>query len=144
MAHIPYKGANEATPALIGGHIDALWIAYPSIAGFHKEGRLRLLAINSPSRSELAPDVPPMADFIPGFDTASIVGIFAKAGTPNSVLAKISEVAMEATRDPDVRKRLSAAGVVAEGLSGEVYEAALRRERERIGKVVEEANIRVE
>jgi tripartite-type tricarboxylate transporter receptor subunit TctC len=144
MVHVPYKGANEATPALIGGHIDAMWIAYPSIAGFYKEGRLRLLAINSPNKSELAPNIPPMADFIPGFNTASIVGLYVKVGTPDSIIARISQVAIEAAQDPEVKQRLFAAGVESAGLSGRDYDAALRRERERIGKLVEEANIRVE
>jgi tripartite-type tricarboxylate transporter receptor subunit TctC len=144
MVHVPYKGANEATPALLGGHIDALWIAYPSIVGSVKKGQISLLAINSTTRSGLAPDVPPMADLIPGFDTASIVGIFLRSGTPAAIVDRIAQAAIEAASDPDVKEKLLPLGVEAAGLSSRDYTAALHRERERIRKVVEEANIRVE
>jgi tripartite-type tricarboxylate transporter receptor subunit TctC len=144
MVHVPFKGANEATPALLGGHIDALWIAYPSIASSYKDGRVRLLAINAPSRSKLAPDVPPMADFVPGFDTASMVGIFVKSGTPAGITSKLSEVAIEATRDAGVIEKLLATGVEADGRSGADFQSGLQRERTRVGKLVDEFNIRVE
>jgi tripartite-type tricarboxylate transporter receptor subunit TctC len=144
MLHIPFKGAGEATPALVGGHIDALWAAYPSIAGFAKDGSLRLLAINSPVRSELAPDVPPMADVIAGFDTASIIGFFARSGTPNGVIERLSQVAIEATQDAEVKQKLFVVGVEAAGLNGPDYSAALNRERERVGKLVKEAKIQVD
>jgi tripartite-type tricarboxylate transporter receptor subunit TctC len=144
LLHVPYKGANEAVPALIGGHIDIMWIAYPSIAGAVRQKQLRLLANNSPQVSPLAPDVPPMAKFIPGFDASSLVGIFVKAGTPEPIMDRISGAALAASADVEVKDRLLAAGVEAAGVPRSEYTAALTRERSRIQKIVVDANIRQE
>jgi tripartite-type tricarboxylate transporter receptor subunit TctC len=83
-----------------------------------------------------------MANFIPGFDTASMVGIFARAGTPESIINKIAEAAIAASSDPTVKAKLATAGVEAAGLGPSEYAAALAAERERVAKIVTDANIR--
>ena len=80
MTHVPYRGTGQSVPALLGGHVQVLFSAYPSLVGAVESKKVKLLAHNGPGRSFQAPDVPPIADMIPGFDLANIVGLFGKPG----------------------------------------------------------------
>ena len=90
MTHIPYRGTGQSVPALLGGHVQVLFSAYPSLVGAVESKKVKLLAHNGPGRYFQAPDVPPIADVIPGFDLTNIVGMFAKPGIPQPVLDKIA------------------------------------------------------
>ena len=79
MTHIPYRGTGQSVPALLGGHVQVLFSAYPSLVGAVESKKVKLLAHNGAGRWFQAPDVPPIADVIPGFDLATIVGLFAQA-----------------------------------------------------------------
>ena len=70
MTHVPFKGTSESVPALLGGHVDVAFSAYPSLSGAVGTKNIKMLATNGAKRSAMAPDVPPVADFIPGFDFA--------------------------------------------------------------------------
>ena len=82
MTHVPYRGTGQSVPALLGGHVQVIFSAYPSLAAAIADKRVKLLATNGAQPSPQAPDVPPIASVIPGFDLATMVGIFARAGTP--------------------------------------------------------------
>lgn len=144
LVHVAYKGSGEAVPALLGGHIEVMFSAYPSIAGFVKEKRLTILATNNPEPFSQVPDVPPVANFIPGFDYASIVGIFAPKGTPKQVLEKLADSAITATKDSEVTRLLHAAGVEPAGAGALEFARALRSERERVAKAAADANIKLQ
>ena len=75
MTHVPFKGTGESVPALLGGHVDLLFSAYPSLSGAIESKKVTLLANNGPGRSAQAPDAPPVADTIPGFDFAPVIGL---------------------------------------------------------------------
>src|SRR4051812_43010825 len=90
MTHIPYRGTGQSVPALLGGHIPVIFSAYPSLSGAVESGMVRLIATNGATRSPQAPDVPPIADLIPGFDFSVMVGILARAGTPQPIVDKIA------------------------------------------------------
>ncbi|WP_105418362.1 MULTISPECIES: tripartite tricarboxylate transporter substrate binding protein [Neorhizobium] len=136
MKHVPYKGSSEAVPALVGGHVDALWSAYPPIAGFVKNNEVKLVAINSPQPLASVPDVPPMAKLIPGFDTSSILGLYVAKGTPDAIVSKIEKAALEATRDPAVAERLATVGIQAAGAPKADFASALEREFKHVQTIV--------
>ena len=84
MTHVPFKGTSESVPALLGGHVDVAFSAYPSLSGAVGTKNITLLGTNGAKRSAMAPDVPPIAEFIPGFVFAPTIGIYARTGTPPS------------------------------------------------------------
>jgi len=101
ITHVPFKGAGESVPALLGGHVEALFSGYPSLSGAAGTNRVKLLASNSAERSSQAPDLPAIAELIPGFNFASNVGIYARAGTSAAVIQKIAAEACAIVKEPE-------------------------------------------
>jgi tripartite-type tricarboxylate transporter receptor subunit TctC len=141
MTHIPYRGTGQSVPALLGGHVRVLFSAYPSLVGAVESKKVRLLAHNGSGRSFQAPDVPPIADVIPGFDLTNIVGMFGKPGIPQAALDKIAEEAIAALNSPEAKRQFAAAGVETTGGNGAVFGKALRREIDNVAAVVKTAGI---
>lgn len=144
VSHIPFKGTGQSVPALIGGQVEVLFSAYPSLASFVKDNRVKLLATNGAERSPQAPEVPPIADLIPGFDFAPIVGMLAPTGTPAEAIEKIAAEANAVVKDPEVVKQLAAAGIEAVGGGPREYASAIQGENDRIAKLVQTAGIKPE
>src|SRR5438067_1922310 len=111
MVHVPYKGTGQSVPALVGGQVPMVLSGYPTLAAHAKEGRVKLLAINSLKRSELAPDVPAIAETISGFDFAPTFGLFTPAGTPRGIIVKIGADVAQAVKLPDVVERVKNLGI---------------------------------
>ena len=82
MVHVPFRGSSQSVPALVGGQVDFLFAALPSMLGFVKSGQVIVLASNAPKRSASASDTPSIAETIPGFDFSVSVGVLARTGTP--------------------------------------------------------------
>ncbi len=141
MTHIPYRGTGQSVPALLGGHVQVLFSAYPSLVGAVEGKKVKLLAHNGPGRSFQAPDVPPIADVIPGFDLTNIVGIFGKPGIPQAVLDKIAAEAVAAVNSPEAKRQFAAAGIQTTGGNGAFFDKALKREIENVNAVVKSAGI---
>lgn len=144
LNHVPFKGSGQSVPALIGGQVEALFSAYPSLAGFLKDGRVKLLATNGAERSPQAPDLPAIAEFIPGFDFAVIIGIIARTGTPADAINKISAEASAVLKNPEVVHQLAVSGIEAVGAGPSKYGDAIKGENERVTKVVKAAGIKPE
>jgi tripartite-type tricarboxylate transporter receptor subunit TctC len=144
MTHIPYKGTGESVPALLGGHVEVLFSAYPSLSGAAGTNRIRLLASNGAKRSAQAPDLPAIAEYIPGFNFASIVGFYARTGTPSAVMQKIAAESDAILKEPEVAKAFSVVGVEPTGGGPDVFRAVIDAEIERVAKVVKAANIRID
>jgi tripartite-type tricarboxylate transporter receptor subunit TctC len=142
MTHVPFKGTSESVPALLGGHVDVAFAAYPNLSGAVKTGTVKMLATNSAQRAAMAPDVPPIADVIPGFDFAPRVVLYVRSGTPPEVIAKMSALVMEIAKDPDLAKQFAAAGIEASGLGPAELKAALDRESARVGETVKAAGMK--
>ena len=102
MTHVPFKGTGQSVPALLGGHVEVAFSAYPSLAGAVQANQVKLLATNGLKRSAEAPDVPAVSEIIPGFDFAPVIGVFAKAGTPKAAIDKIAAEAMAVMKMPEV------------------------------------------
>ena len=144
ITHIPYKGTGESVPALLGGHVEVLFSAYPSLKGAVEQKLVTLLATNGPERSAQAPDVPSIADWIPGFDFAPKIGIYARIGTPPAVLQKIAAEVAAIVKEPDVIKQFTATGIEAVGAGPEEFARALASESERVTAIVKSARIKAE
>lgn len=144
ITHVPYKGTGQSVPALVSGQVEMLFSAYPSLQGFVKDGRVKLIATNSAERSSLAPNVPAIAEIIPGFDFAPIVGILALTGTPPAIIQKVANAAIEAARQPDAVAAFTAAGIDVVATGPEEYAKAIQAENERVAKAVQAAGIKRE
>ena len=144
MTHIPYRGTGQSVPALLGGHVQALFSAYPSLKGAVESNRVKLLATNGAERSPLAPDLPPLADVIPGFDLITLIGLYARAGTPPAVVQKIAAEAVAIVKQPDVAPQFAVLGMEPAGAGPDAFGRAVADEIERVTKVVESAGIKAE
>jgi len=144
LAHIPYKGTGQSVPALIGGQVEALFSAYPSLAQFVKENRIKLIASNASKRSPLAPDVPAIAEMIPGFDYAVLIGILARSGTPQPAIDKIATEMSNVLKQPDVLQRFTALGIEPTWQKSQDYARTIKDENERMAKAVQAAALKPE
>lgn len=142
MTHIPYKGTGKSVPALLGGHVDAAFSAYPSLSGAVGNKSVKLLATNGAQRSAQAPDVPPVADFIPGFDFAPLVGLYARTGTPPAIVQRIATEVAAIAKEPEAIRQLAIVGIEAVGAGPDEFASALKSEAERVAKAVQAAGIK--
>ena len=142
ITHIPYRGTSQAVPALLGGHVQVLWASYPNLKAGVEGGLIRLLANNGLGRSPLLPDLPPLADVIPGFDLVSAIGVYARAGTPEPIVRKIASEAIAVMKQPEMKPSLAALGMEPVGEGPEGFAKAIASEVESITKVVENAGIK--
>jgi tripartite-type tricarboxylate transporter receptor subunit TctC len=144
MPHVPFKGTGESVPALLGGHVQVLFSAYPSLSGAAGTNIVKLLASNGADRSSQAPELPAISEIVPGFNFASIVGIFARVGTPAPVMHKIATEASAIMKEPEVIKQLAVVGVEPKGGGPDEFERAIKGETERVAKVVKTTGIRLD
>lgn len=136
LTHIPFKGTGQSVPAVISGQVPLVWSAFPSLAAHAKEGRVRLLAVNSLQRSANAPSIPAVAEILPGFDFAPTVGILGPQNLPREIVQRIVTSSIDALKSEDVAGRLRALDVQPVGTSAEEYAAALRADAERYSRAV--------
>ena len=144
LTHVPFKGSGQSVPALIGGQVEVLFSALPSLAGFVKAGQVKLLATNSAQRSAQAPNVPAISEIIPGFDFAPIVGVLAATGTPLSAIERISQEITVIAKMPNVITLLNNAGIDPIGSGPADYNKAILGENERLAKAIAAAGIKPE
>jgi tripartite-type tricarboxylate transporter receptor subunit TctC len=141
MTHIPFRGTGQSVPALLGGHVQVLFAAYPSLVGPVESKKVKLLAQNGEGRWFQAPDVPPVSDVVPNFDLATIVGLYARPGIPRAIIDKITAEAIVAANSPAAEKQMRAAGIEPAGGNAEALGKALKREIEKVNDVVKSAGI---
>ena len=111
MQHVPYKGRQFAIPDLVGGSIQVMFDNMPSALPMAKEGKIRALAQTTATRSGAAPDVPTVAETVPGFEATTWFAMFAPAGTPKDVVARINAEMQRVYKLPDVAEKLKALGL---------------------------------
>jgi len=142
MRHVPFKGTGEAVPALLGGHIELLFSAYPSLAGAAESGQVKLLASNGLQRSRQAPDLPAISEVIPGFDLAPTIGVFGRADMAPEAVEKLVAEALATLKEPEVVQQLAVVGVEAAGAAPNGYAAALEAEGKRMAAAVDAAGLK--
>lgn len=144
LTHVPFKGSGQSVPAMIGGQVDMILGSPPALMGFVKNGKAKLLAINSAKRSAQTPDVPALAEKIPGFDFAFNVVVLAKPGTPAEAINKINAAIAKVVKMPEVVEQLSKAGVDPVGASVQQTSAALHAELQRVTGAAQHAGLKPE
>jgi len=141
--HVPYKGNAPAMTDLLGGRVDMLFDNIITSLPFIKDHRLRALAVTAPSRSNLVPDVPTMAEAgLPGQEISGWLGIVAPAGTPPDIVEMLSKAMATELHLPEVQKKI--VGTETVGSTPEQFGAFLRLERSKWNKLVKEAGIHAE
>ena len=145
IVHVPYRGAPPALTDLMAGQVQSLFgtmlASVPSI----RAGKIRAVAITGPQRSNAVPDVPTFAEAgYPGYEASSWNGILVPAGTPAAIVAKLNADLVKVLRTPNVFDRLAQDGSIAVGNSAQEFAAFIKSEQVKWGKVVREANVRIE
>jgi tripartite-type tricarboxylate transporter receptor subunit TctC len=145
MVHVSYKGGGQAVQDLLGGQIQMVVTALPTVEGHLKGGKLRALAFTSAKRVPGAPEVPTLVESgFPGFEVLSWYGILAPAGTPPDIVRKLNAEINRLLDMPDVRERLTTLGAEPTGGTPEQFAATIRTDTARWAKVVKEAAIRID
>ena len=111
VTHIPYKGTGLAIPDLVAGQLNVLFDSLPTGMPHVRDGRLRALAVTTLKRTPLAPDLPPVADTLPGFESNTWFGLYGPKGLPAEVVNRVNTAANQALSDPEVRAKLTTLGI---------------------------------
>ena len=144
MTHAPYKGRQFYIPDLVGGSIQLVFDNMPSALPMAKEGKIRALAQTTAKRSPAAPDVPTMAEFIPGFEATTWFAMFAPANTPKHVIDKLNAEVLRVFKLPDVQERLKTLGLDAVLSSPEELAKYQGTEITKWAKVIKESGAKAE
>lgn len=145
MVHVPYKSSAESLTALMSGQgadiiFENLAPAMPHI----QAGKLRALGVTSAKRSSSLPDVPAIAEMLPGFDVVSWQAIFAPAGVPKPIVDRLSGEMIKAIQDPDIKSKLVAQGIEPGGMTPAELGAFQKAEIEKWARVIKAGNIKVD
>ena len=144
MIHIPYRGGAPAINDLIPGRVDVIFDNMPSILSHVRAGSLRGLAVTTKDRVGVVPEIPTIAETVPGFDVFSWFGFFVPARTPPDVIARINADTNAALAYPQVKSRFEDLGAVPKGSTPSELAAFLKSETDKWGPVIKEAKIKVE
>jgi len=144
MTHVPYRGAAPAILDLIGGHVQLMFDNIPSAIGHVRGGSLRALAVTTVTRSPALPDVPTIAETLPGYEAYSWFSIMVPAGTPTPVVQRINRDTNAVLAQPDVRERLLELGATPAGGTPEACARFLDEEIAKWAKVVRAAHVTIE
>lgn len=142
--HIPYKGSGPATIALMSGEVDFSFAGAISMIPHMRSGKVKALAVSSPSPYRLAPALPTLASLYPGFESVNWYAIFAPAATPAALIDKLGLEIIAALKSPEMRDFMLKEGADAVGSTPREFTAYFKREIERYANVIQAANIRVE
>jgi tripartite-type tricarboxylate transporter receptor subunit TctC len=141
IVHIPYKGAPEATTAVIRNDAQMYFAPIPSTQELSSSGKVRAIAINSAKRVPQLPDVPTIAETLPNYKYESWFGVLAPAGTPQPILTKVSEDIAKVLEMPDVKEKLLAQGSIPAPTTPSEFDVINKSDTERYGKILKEAGI---
>lgn len=142
MTHIPYKGVPPAVTDVIAGRVTMLVTTTISAAPHIKSGRLRALAVTSAKRLTAMPEVPAIAETVPGYEADAFQAMAAPAGVPKEIVRQLAGDIAEIVRLPDIRERITADGAEPIGSTPEAFGAFLKKEMLKWGKVVKESGAR--
>ena len=145
LLHIPYKGGGPAMTDLMGGQVPMLFSSLGPVVGAVKSGKIRALAVTSPSRSAAFPDVPTMDEAgLKGFDSTAWYGLLGPAGLAPEVVARLTQALAKAGEDKNLHSQLNATGCDAEFLNAAQTIDKIKADYAKWGRVVKEANIKAE
>jgi tripartite-type tricarboxylate transporter receptor subunit TctC len=142
LVHVPYRGAGPALPDLISGQVQVMFVAITSSIEYIKAERLRALGVTTTTRSEALPDVPTIADFVPGYEDSNWWGFGAPKATPAAIVDKLNQETNAALADPRIKARLAELGGTVLAGSPADFGKLIAAETEKWAKVVKFAGIK--
>ena len=144
MVHIPYKGSGPARADLLGGQVKLGCLGIASVLANHKSGQLRILAVTSAKRSHEIPDIPSIAETIPGYDASLWQGLSAPRSTPRTVIERVQRGVLKALESPDVKLAFERSGTYVVVTNPKAFGDLLRVEFDKWGKVAREIKLQVD
>jgi tripartite-type tricarboxylate transporter receptor subunit TctC len=145
LRHVPYKGGAQAITDVLGGHVDVVAVNALEVLPLAKSGKLKVIAVMSAERSAVLPGVPTVAESgYPGFESSVWYGFVAPAGLPKPVLATLHEAVQKALESREVREQLAAAGGIPLPGPTAQFDKLLKSDAARYGKLIREANIKLD
>jgi tripartite-type tricarboxylate transporter receptor subunit TctC len=144
MVHVPYRGQGPALTDLLGAQVQVLFATTPGTTDYIATGKLRALAVTTASRAEMLPQLPPVADFVPGYDASQWYGLSAPKNTPAEIVDRLNREINAALADPRMKSRFADIGGEPLARSPEAYGRLIAEETEKWGKVVRAAGLKPE
>jgi tripartite-type tricarboxylate transporter receptor subunit TctC len=144
LVHVPYRGAGPALIDLLGGQVQVLFATMSSSIGYVRDGRLRALAVTSATRSSVLPDVPTVAESVPGYEASFWSGIGAPKNTPAEIVDKLNKEINAGLADPKMKTRFADLGSTELPGSPADFGRLIAEETEKLGKVVKFCGAKVE
>jgi tripartite-type tricarboxylate transporter receptor subunit TctC len=142
--HVPFRGAGPALTDVVAGHLHFMITTLPSVIGLINGGQVRPIAVTGDTRMAVLPNVPTVADTIPGYKATAWYGLLVPRGTPAPIKARLFAAMRQALSDPEVIRRLRDEGAEPSDMDGEGFARLIRWERERWATVIRQANITVD
>ena len=143
MLHVPFQGGGPALTAVLSGECALFFTSIPPALGYFKSGRVRPLGITSAKRDPSLPEVPTIAETVPGFEHAEWTGLVVPAGTPPAIIAKLQQAVARTVSDPALKQRFAALGAWPSGSTTAEFAAFIQAERKKWAPVIKAANIRL-
>jgi tripartite-type tricarboxylate transporter receptor subunit TctC len=142
--HVPYKGSSQSITDVVNGQIAYTIETVPAVAGLAKAGKLRALAVTSSKRAEALPEVPTIAETLPGYEMFGWIGLMAPAGTPKDVIDKVSAETRKIMQDPEIKKRFLAAGMEPAGNTPAEFAEFMKKQNERYAAIVKQSGVKAD
>jgi tripartite-type tricarboxylate transporter receptor subunit TctC len=139
LPHVPYK--ESIFPDLLGGQVQLAFEPVPAVLGYIQSGKLRALGVSTPRRLDVLPDVPAIAEFVPGYQSNGWLGLGAPKDTPAAIVATLNKTVNEGLADPKFKGRLNDLGVVIDPMSSVDFAKFIATETQKWAKVIEFAHI---
>jgi tripartite-type tricarboxylate transporter receptor subunit TctC len=144
MIHVPYKGASAAMPDLLSGQTQFMFSDMPLFAPYVKAGKLRAIAVTTARRSSVLPDLPPIADTVPGYEATSWYGFMAPAATQRDIINRFNAEVIKVLRLQDIRERYRELGIEPVEGTPEQFGVYIASEIKRWGAVIRSADVKID
>jgi tripartite-type tricarboxylate transporter receptor subunit TctC len=144
MTHVPYKGAAPGLTDLLGGHVQVMMTTLAFVKPHVEAGRLRALGVSTAKRAASMPQVPAIAETLPGYEVINWWGVLAPAGTPNAIVTKLNGAMLSMLREPDVQETLAREGIERAGTTPAEFGAYIRSEIAKWTKVARETGVQLD
>ena len=144
MVHVPYRGSAPALTELLGGQVQVMFDALPASIEYIKSGKLRPLAVTTAERVDVLANIPPLGDFLPGYEASGWQGLTAPKNTPPEIIDKLNKEVNAALADPKIKVRLMDLGGTVLAGSPTDFGRLIANETEKWAKVIRAVNIKAE
>ncbi|HEY4374480.1 MAG TPA: tripartite tricarboxylate transporter substrate binding protein [Burkholderiales bacterium] len=144
MTHVPYKGTGPAVAGIVGGQVQIMFGSYPSVVQQVKAGKLVALGVTSAKRNAGLPDVPAIAEFVPGYEIVSWFGLVAPTGTPAPIVSRLSDECAKIIKDPEFLEHLKVEGGVPMPMNAPQFETFIKKEVVRWAGVVKASGAKLD